>query len=75
MSPELIAILAVGATIAGLVLTGQRSSRQDIADLRKDLAQLRKEVGEELGQLRERIAHLEGLLDGLREAIARNPAA
>lgn len=64
MSPELIAILAVGVAIAGLVLAGQRSLRLDIAELRKDV-----------GQLRERMAHLEGLLEGLREAIGTRPAA
>ena len=58
MSPELIAIVAVGVAIAGLVLAGQRSLRQDIAALRNDVV-----------QLRERIAHLEGLLEGLRKAI------
>ena len=64
MSPELIAIIAVGVAIAGLVLAGQRSLRQDIAGLRQDVV-----------QLRERMAHLEGLLEGLREAIGARPAA
>ena len=40
----MIAIVAVGATLGGLILTGNRG-------------------------LRERMAHLEGLLEGLREAI------
>ncbi len=29
----------------------------------------------QIGELRERMAHLEGLLEGLREAITRQPAA
>ena len=29
----------------------------------------------QIGELRERMAHLEGLLEGLREAITRRPAA
>ncbi len=51
--------------------------RGEIAGLREDtqtqIAALRGEIAEirsELAQLRERMAHLEGLLDGLREAIA-----
>ena len=63
MSVELISVLvavaAVGATLGGLVLTGNRALRQDIKDLRG-----------EVGELRERMAHLEGLLEGLREAIS-----
>lgn len=59
MTPELIAILSVGATLAGLILTGQRSLRHEISQLRDQVA-----------SLRERMAHLEGLLEGLREAIS-----
>lgn len=64
MSPELIAILAVGVALATLMLTGQRSLTARIE---------RVEVGQI--ELRERMAHLEGLLEGLREAIAHNRAA
>ncbi len=59
MSPELIAILAVGVALIGLIVSGQRTARQDIGELRR-----------EVGDLRERMAKLEGLLEGLREAIA-----
>jgi len=64
MSPELIAILAVGVALATLILAGQRSLTARIE---------RVEAGQI--ELRERMAHLEGLLDGLREAIAHNRAA
>ena len=84
----LIAVLVVGAALAGLILNGQRAIRAELAEQRRELiaqrrdfsaelAAQRKEFGERftaLGQqfteLRERMAHLEGLLDGLREAIA-----
>ena len=62
MSPELIAILAVGVALAGLVLRlGVRMDRLEdrIAALKRGQA-----------ELRERMAKLEGLLEGLREAIS-----
>ena len=76
----LIAVLAVGATLGGLILTGNRGLRQDI---RQDMARLETHLDERIsglesrfdglerqfGELRERMAHLEGLLEGLREAI------
>ena len=39
-------------------------------ELRQRIDAWGKETGEQIGQLRERMAHLEGLLEGLREAIA-----
>ena len=76
----LIAVLAVGATLGGLILTSNRGLRQDI---RQDMAQLETRVREDTSQLRDDIkqlgervarmehgqAKLEGLLEGLREAI------
>ena len=88
----LIAVVAVGMTLAGLMLNGQRAIRAELAaqrqefsaelaaqrrDFSAELAAQRKEFGErftaleqQIAELRERMAHLEGLLDGLREAIA-----
>ena len=63
---ELIAIISVGVALAGLILNGQRSLREEILNLREEIISLREEVI----SLRERMAHLEGLLEGLREAIA-----
>ena len=82
MSGEMIAIVAVGVALAGLILTSVRGLRQDmqvqIGGLRGEIAGLRGEIAEiraELAQLRERMAHLEGLLEGLREAISGRAAA
>ena len=58
MNPEIIAIVTVGVALAGVILTSARGVRQDINELRG-----------EVGTLRERMAHLEGLMEGLREAI------
>lgn len=81
----LIAVLAVGATLAGLMLSGQRAIRAELAaqrrdfnteqaELRRELTAQRQEFGERFTALEQQIAalraHLEGLLDGLREAIA-----
>ena len=66
MSGEIIAILGVGVALAGLILTSVRGLRGEIAGLRSDLAEIRGEIG----KFRERMAHLEGLLEGLREAIS-----
>ena len=69
----LVAVLAIGATLAGLILTSNRGLRQDI---RQDMAQLEtrlrddiKQLGDRVGRLEHSQAHLGGLLEGLREAI------
>ena len=81
----LIAVLAVGATLGGLILTGNRGLRQDIrqdmarmeSQLREDMGKLEsrlrddiKQLGDRVGRLEHSQAKLEGLLEGLREAIA-----
>ena len=73
----LIAVVAVGATLAGLLLTGQRAIRTELAAQRREfserftvLEQRFTALEQQLAELRERMAHLAGLLDGLREAIA-----
>ena len=59
----MIAIVAVGVALAGVILTSLRGTEARLGAQIKDL---RGEVGE----LRERMAKLEGLLEGLREAIS-----
>ena len=49
MNAELIAILGVGASLAALIVGGQRSIRADLKDL-----------GERVRDLGERVARLEG---------------
>ena len=93
----LVAVLAIGATLAGVILTSNRGLRQDI---RLDMGRLESRLDERIsglesrldgsikalesrfdamesqfGELRERMAHLEGLLEGLREAITGRVAA
>ena len=75
MSGEMMAIFGVGIAIAGLILTSSRGLRQDIqqgiARLRDDM----KQLGDRVGRLEHSQAHLEGLLEGLREAIVGRTAA
>ena len=90
MSGELIAIVAVGVTLAGLILTSSRGLRQDMRDdigklesrlderidrlearLRDDI----KQLGDRVGRMEHSQAKLEGLLEGLREAITGRAAA
>ena len=61
MSGEIIAVLGVGIALAGLMLTSSRGLRQD---MRNDLARVEHSQ-----------AKLEGLLEGLREAITGRAAA
>ena len=49
----LIAIISVGVGLGGLIVNGQRSTNRAIAELREDVA-----------DLRERMARLEGLFEG-----------
>ncbi len=57
-------ILLVDIGLAGLILNGQREFKRELEALRAEVL-----------MLRERMAHLEGLLEGLREAITGRRAA
>ena len=61
----------VGGAIAILVAIGTsfRSLRDEMRAQGKDLRERIDAQSEQIGLLRERMAHLEGLLEGLREAI------
>ena len=65
MSPEIIAIIGTGIALAGLIL--RQGMRIDRLEQRID----RLDQGQ--ADLRERMAKLESLLEGLREAIAGRP--
>ena len=53
MSPEFIAIIGTAIALAAVILPGQYATRRDIAGLHRDI-----------GDLRERMARLEGLFEG-----------
>ena len=81
----LVAVLAIGAALAGLILTSNRGLRKD---MREDMGKLESRLDERIDRLEARLrddikqlgdrvarmehsqAKLEGLLEGLREAIS-----
>ena len=76
MTPELIGILAVGATVIGLLVTYRRDARAETqalrAEFRADIQRLRAEVNAGLADVRkdvqaltERVSRLEGVVEGL----------
>ena len=69
MGGEIFAILAVGVALAGVILTSNRGVQQDMAQMESRLDKRISGLESQIGELRERMAHLEGLLEGLREAI------
>ena len=86
----LVAVLAIGATLAGVILTSNRGLRKDMRDdmkqgesrLREDMGKLESRLRDDIKQLGERVARvehsqakLEGLLEGLREAITGRATA
>ena len=79
MSGEMIAILAVGVALVGVILTSLKGTetrlREDMAKLESRLDGKIGALESQIGELRERMAHLEGLLEGLREAITGRRAA
>lgn len=63
----IVAILAVGVSLGGLIINGQRSTSRAIAGIRTEMTEMRKDIAD----LRERMARLEGLFEGFtkREAV------
>ena len=64
MTPELIAILAVGVALAGLILQGQRSLGARMDGLEA-----------EMKEIRDRLSRLEGKMDFLESHIVRRNEA
>ena len=69
------AAAALAALIIGLFAWLRADMRADRKETRAELGALGQRVEDEIGKLRERMAHLEGLLEGLRDAIVGRQAA
>ena len=81
MSGEIIAIVSASTGMAALMIGLFAWLRSDMIKgeerLRGDVKQVESRLGaveSQIGELRERMAHLEGLLEGLREAIVHRAA-
>ena len=82
MTPEVLSIVGVGIVLAGIILNGQRNAHADYRALRSDIERRFERVQEHISVLEQRIAvldrglaKLEGLLEGLREAVMCRRAA
>ncbi len=75
MDASLVATLAVGVSLAALMLTGLRSVRAEIRDVRAEIRDVRAEIGGVRTELRAEIAELRTeLRDGLAAASAERQA-
>ena len=70
-----VTILLVGIGLAGLIQASARGTHTRIGRLEDSVSELRGRMTTLEAELRERMAKVEGLLEGLREAITRNRAA
>ena len=78
MTPELIAILAVGVALAGLMLRGHHGlgARMDGLDSRMDRLEARMDgLADEMREVRDRLSRLEGKVDFLEAYIVRRNEA
>ena len=82
MNPELVAILAVGVSLAGLILAGQRAAAEGRRSLRAELNVRMDRLEEAIAALRadlhsltERVARIEGQLAGPPRFSAPAPPA
>ena len=78
----LVAVVAVGVGLAGLMLASWRGVRHEMRDMRHEMRHemrdMRNHMGRidsHIGELRERVGHVEGLLKGLREFFVRRTAS
>ena len=81
----LVAVVAVGVGLAGLMLASWRGVRHEMRDMRHEMRDMRQEIRDmrnhmgridsHIGELRERVGHVEGLLKGLRDFFVRRTAS
>lgn len=75
MTPEAWTVIGTGVVILLAIAASNRQLRSEMYRLHDQLSDRVGGVHVEIGRLRERMAKLEGLLEGLREAISGRKAA
>ena len=75
MTPEAWTVIGTGVVILIAIAASNRQLRGEINELRDQMTDRMNGMQAEIGRLRERMAKLEGLLEGLREAITGRKVA
>ena len=82
MTPEAWTVIGTGVVILIAIVVSNRQLRGEMNALRSEMNGLRDQMSDkmngihsEIGRFRERMAKLEGLLEGLREAITGRKVA
>ena len=75
MTPEAWTVIGTGVVILIAIATSNRQLRNEMKAFREEFRGGLNQVHGEIGRLRERMAKLEGLLEGLREAVTGRKAA
>lgn len=78
MTPETIAIIAVGVGLGGLMLTLFQLTNRRIDSLERRIDSLDRRIDslqQQQSSLAERQSRLEGLMEAIRDMLMRSPAA
>ena len=75
MTPDTWTIIGTGIAVVVVNVMLSAWLRADLRDMRVRIDRLEVEFRERMAEVRERMAKLEGLLKGLREAVAGRRAA
>ena len=60
----MVTVIGVAISLAAVIVPGQRAMRQEMGEMRRDI-----------GDLRERMARIEGLFEGFTRSVPATPAA
>lgn len=75
MSPEMIAIIAMGIAIVGIQMTTFIYLLRRMDGMQKEISEIRVEMAQMRTELTERIARLEGILIGQQQMAANGAPA
>ena len=75
MTPEAWTVIGTGVVILMAIGAISRQLRGEMNALRDQMTERMNDMQAEIGRLRERMAKIEGLLEGLREAITGRKVA